>query len=63
LTESSQEVTTDEIQSVYRYFVKHVEVICSENDYTSIHRILNLTRIEFASLETLYLYEQGKKCA
>jgi hypothetical protein len=63
LTESSQELTNRDIQNAYVDFVKQVETISSENDYEKIYRNLSITRIEFASLESILQYEQGKKCA
>lgn len=62
LSESSQEVTNEEMQSTYRNFIQHVEAVSSENDYTTIYRNLGNTRIELSALEYLYRYEQGKKC-
>ncbi len=64
VTESSQEVTNQEMQNAYGQFVKQVENLNqSETDYSTIFRLLNLTRIEFKTLHTQILYEQGKKCA
>lgn len=34
----------------------------TETDYRTIFRSLNLTRIEFQSLQAQILYEQGEKC-
>lgn len=56
-------ISNKEIQKAYVEFTKEVENKSrSEKDYLVIFRILNLTRIEFASLEMLYQYEQGEKC-
>lgn len=62
LAESSQEVTTEEMQHAYGDFITHVEKVSSENDYTKIYRDLSITRIELSALEPLNRYEQGKKC-
>jgi len=63
LTESSKKLTNREIQNAYVDFVKQVETISSENDYEKIYRNLSIIRIEFASLESIFRYEQGEKCA
>ncbi|WP_255491504.1 hypothetical protein [Dysgonomonas sp. ZJ279] len=63
ITESSQEITNEEMQSAYGSFIQHVEVVSSENDYTAIYRNLSYTRIELLFLSTQNQYEQGKKCA
>ncbi|KAA6319161.1 hypothetical protein EZS27_030912 [termite gut metagenome] len=63
LINSSQKVTNEEMQNAYGDFVKQVETLNqSETDYSVIFRILNFTRIEFSSLESVFWYEQGKKC-
>lgn len=62
LSEPTQ-VTNEEMQSAYGCFMKRVETINqSEKDYSEIYRTLHTTRIELASIELLYQYEQGKKC-
>jgi hypothetical protein len=64
LAETTQEVTNEEMQNAYEHFVEQVATLNhSETDYSVITRTLNLTRIEFASMEMMYLYEQEKKCA
>ncbi|MDR1356541.1 MAG: hypothetical protein LBJ58_02595 [Tannerellaceae bacterium] len=59
-SEPSQ-VTNEEMQNAYGNFVKNVEKISSENDYTAIFRNLSKTRIELSTLEYLNRYEQGEK--
>ncbi len=59
----SQEVTNKEMQKAYGDLVKHIEAVSISNDMPTVFRILNHTRIEIAALETLYRYEQEKKCA
>jgi hypothetical protein len=63
LAKPSQEVTNDEMQNAYGDFVKHIEAIDPENDFTKIYRNLNITRIELSTLESFHRYEQGEKCA
>ena len=63
LSETSQEVTNDEIQNAYDKFVEQIRTVSNENDYSTTYRILAATRIEIASLETTPLYGQGGKCA
>lgn len=63
LSESSHEVTNEEMQTAYESFVKEIYTLQSRMDYEQSFRTLNLTRIEFISLQTTSKYEQGKKCA
>lgn len=63
LSEPSQDVTNEEIQNAYGCFMKQIKAVSqSENDCSEIFRMLNLTRIEFDSLESSPLYGQGEKC-
>lgn len=63
-TKNSQEVSNDEMENAYENFVKQVKALNQpETDYQTAFRTLNLTRIEFQSLQAQILYEQGKKCA
>lgn len=56
-------VTNEEMQSAYGCFMKQVRIVSeSEQNYSEIYRILNITRIELLFIESLYRYEQGKKC-
>jgi hypothetical protein len=59
LSDTSQEVTNAEMQSAYGDFIEHVKAVSLENDYTKIHRDLNITRIELSTLESILQYEQG----
>ena len=61
--ETSQEVTTEEMQNAYGEFVEQIRAMSNGNDYSTTFRILVATRIEIASLETVPLYGQGGKCA
>lgn len=63
LSETSQEVTNEEMQNAYDEFVEQIRTVSNENDYSTTYRILVATRIEIASLETIPLYGQGGKCA
>lgn len=63
LAESSL-ATAKQMQQAYETFVKEVETLNqSEVDYPTIFRSLNLTRIEFRTLQAHFLCEQGKKYA
>lgn len=63
LAESSF-ATNHEMQQAYESFVKQVETLNqSETDFKTIFRILNITRIEFRTLQAQILCEQGEKCA
>lgn len=56
-------VTTQEIENAYGCFIEHMKVVSqSEQDYAVIYRNLSTTRIEFAALELINRYGQGKKC-
>lgn len=61
-SETSQEVTNNEMQEAYGEFVEQIRTISNGNDYSTIYRILAATRIEIALLETIPLYGQGEKC-
>lgn len=63
LSETSQEVTNEEMQNAYGEFLEHIKNVSDGTDYSVIHRTLNATRIEIASLETTPLCGQGGKCA
>lgn len=62
LSDTSQ-VVNEEMQNAYGCFMKQVRTVSqSENDFSEVFRMLNITRIEFDSLGSSPLYEQGKKC-
>lgn len=62
LSESSP-VTNEEMQNAYGCFMEQVGTVSqSEKNYADIFRILNNTRIELVFIESLYRYEQEKKC-
>lgn len=63
MSDNSLNVTNKEIKDAYENFV--VEVVAlnqTGSDYDIVFRSLKLTRIEFQSLQTQILYEQGEKC-
>lgn len=62
LSETSQEVTNEEMQNAYDEFVEQIRAVSNENNYSTTYRILAATRIEIASLETTPLYGQGGEC-
>lgn len=62
LAEPLQTVTNEEMQDAYAQFTVHIEGVSNSEDYTSIFRMLNLSRIEVAHLQTVYRHEQGEKC-
>lgn len=59
LSETSQEVTNEEMQNAYDEFVEQIRAVSNENNYSTTYRILAATRIEIVSLETTPLYGQG----
>ncbi len=63
LSDASQEVTNEEMQTAYGCFMEQVKRVSqSEQDYSKIFRMLNITRIELVAIETYYRYGQGEKC-
>lgn len=62
LSETSQEVTNQEMQNAYGEFVEQIRIVGDGDDYSTTYRIFVATRIEIASLETAPLYGQGEKC-
>lgn len=64
LLAGTSQVTTEQMINAYETFVKEVETLNqSETDSSTIFRILNVTRIEFSTLQAQILCEQGEKCA
>lgn len=62
LLAESSEVTNEKMQKAYGEFIKEVKTFCDSDDNATIYRNLSTTRIEFAALELINRYEQGKKC-
>ena len=60
LSETSQEVSNEEMQNAYGEFVEQIRIVGMEVIIPTVYRILVATRIEIASLETVPLYGQGK---
>ncbi len=64
MNDGSQEITNEQMQRAYGKFIAHIDTLSQVgDDYTSIIRKLNITRIELVSLLKQNQYEQGKKCA
>lgn len=62
LSEPTQ-VTNEQMLGAYECFMKGVETVSqSEKDYSKIFRMLNNTRAELVSIESLHRYGQGEKC-
>ena len=49
-SETSQEVTNNEMQEAYGEFVEQIRTISNGNDYSTTYRILAATRIEIATI-------------
>lgn len=64
LSESSRQVTNHEIQDAYRVFTEKIKITISKSeiDYSTVFRMLNITRIELGFLNSTLQYEQGEKC-
>lgn len=63
MSDNSLNVTNKEIKNAYENFVAEVLALNQTgSDYGIVFRSLKLTRIEFQSLQTQILYEQGEKC-
>lgn len=62
LEKVSEQVTNLEMQDAYGDLIKQMKIISQSESNTDVFRMLNIIRIEYESLQTLYRYEQGKKC-
>ncbi len=62
LEKASEQVTNLEIQDAYGDLIKQMKIISQSESNTDVFRMLNIIRIEYESSQTLYRYEQGKKC-
>ena len=63
LSEPSQVVSSNEMQSAYGNFMELLRTFSQpEIDYSEVFRMLNITRVELVFIESLYQYEQEKKC-
>lgn len=62
INENSHKITNEQMQNAYGKFVEQIRIVSDGNDYSTTYRILVVTRIELASLETSHLYGQEKKC-
>lgn len=64
LAKNSQEVFNEEMKKAYENFIAEIETLNqSEADFKTIFWALNITRIEFKTLQVQILCEQGEKCA
>jgi hypothetical protein len=63
MTHPPLEVTNEEMENAYGCFMEQVRIVSqSEQDYSEVFRMLNITRIEMVATETIYRYGQGGKC-
>ena len=62
LEKVSEQVTNLEMQDAYGDLIKQMKITSQSESNTDVFRMLNIIRIEYESLQTLYRYEQGKKC-
>ncbi len=62
LEKVSEQVTNLEMQDAYGDLIKQMKIISQSESNTDVFRMLNIIRIEYESLQTLYRYEQGEKC-
>lgn len=62
LEKVSEQVTNLEMQDAYGDLIKQMKIISQSESNTDVFRMLNIIRIEYESLQTLYRYEQGGKC-
>lgn len=61
MTETSKEITNEEMYNVYGNFNAHIDTISQVgNDFIGIIRKLNITRIKLAALLKQFQYEQEK---
>lgn len=49
LSDTSKEVSNEEIQNAYGEFIEQIRTVSNGNDYSTTYRILVATRIEIAS--------------
>ena len=62
LSEPTQ-VTNEEIKNAYECFMEQLRTVNqSDRNCSGVFQMLNVTRIELESLQSLYRYEQGEKC-
>lgn len=63
LLSDTSPVTNQEMENAYGCFTEQMKTVSqSEIFFPEIYRMLNDTRIELVFLQSLYRYEQGKKC-
>ena len=63
LLSDASPVTNEEIENAYGGFMAHIKAIGqSENNYSEVFRMLNITRVELTLLQSFYRHEEEKKC-
>jgi len=63
LLSNTSQVTNEEIENAYGCFMGQMKAVSqSGQNFSETFRMLNITRIELVFLQSLYQYEQGKKC-
>ena len=56
-------VTNEEIQTAYGCFMEQLRTVSqSEQNYTNVFRMLNITRVELVFIESVHRHGQGEKC-
>ena len=61
LSEFLQQVTNQEMQNAYGFFMKELRTVSqSEENNSETFRMLNTTRVELTFLNSFYRYEQGE---
>ena len=59
----SKEIEGIQIKNAYENLQNKKKLNQPDEKYTTIYRMLNMTRIEIVSLQSHFQYEQGGKCA
>jgi hypothetical protein len=62
LLANASPVTNQEIENAYGHFTEHMRTASqSEGNYSEVFRMLNITRVELAFLQSSYRHEEGEK--
>lgn len=62
LLTKKQSVSNKMMQNAYEELIREIHCFQSGQDYQTVYRSLNLTRIEFMALQSFSKFEQGEKC-
>ena len=63
LLSDSKQIEDIQIKNAYEKFTEQIAKLNQPDEkYTTIYRMLNMTRIEIVSLQSHFQYEQGGKC-